>query len=508
MTALPLVAPLAPPAWRGVGMPAMALLAALACFGLLFHAEAAAAVRVWLGSTAYGHCFFVLPIAAWLAWDRRAAARGLAPQPTAWPALAVPAFALAWFAAERLGLMEGRQLAALAMLEALLVAMLGWRLARVFAAALLYLVFLVPFGSFLVPDLQAVTAGFVDVGLDVFDVPHVVDAFTIDIPEGSFYVAEACAGLRFLIAAVAFGALYGGLMYRSPWKRLAFLAASIATPIVANGLRALGIVLAGHWIGSAEAAVADHLIYGWGFFSAVIVLLTLAGLPFRDDMPARPPAPKAALARPAPPGRAVTAAAAVTVLAALAPAAVALLDRAGTAPQLELPGFAATADCRPAGPPPTGMLAQFTCRGMALTATLAVLPARSSPAALRAARSRATGEQDAADAVTGVLIVDGVRPSAWRLVEVREPDRLTASAAWIDGDPQAGGLAGRLRQAWDSVIGAAAPPVLLAASLYPPTLLRTDDREDAKRVLRDFLRAQAPLLAAVTRATRAGRGLR
>lgn len=61
------------------------LLAVLAAIGMLFHAEAAA-VAVWLTSTAYGHCFFVLPIAAWLAWERRTAALGLLRRLTGAPA--------------------------------------------------------------------------------------------------------------------------------------------------------------------------------------------------------------------------------------------------------------------------------------------------------------------------------------------------------------------------------------------------------------------------------------
>jgi glycosyltransferase involved in cell wall biosynthesis len=39
--------------------------------GLLFHEEAMSAVKVWNDSTAYSHCWFVLPIALYLAWERR-----------------------------------------------------------------------------------------------------------------------------------------------------------------------------------------------------------------------------------------------------------------------------------------------------------------------------------------------------------------------------------------------------------------------------------------------------
>ena len=47
------------------------LILALAAFAFVFQAEVAAAVRVWIDSRAYNHGFLVLPIALWLAWDRR-----------------------------------------------------------------------------------------------------------------------------------------------------------------------------------------------------------------------------------------------------------------------------------------------------------------------------------------------------------------------------------------------------------------------------------------------------
>ena len=482
--------------WDALRPVLPALLLGVAGFGLLFHAEAAAAVAVWLDSTAYSHCFLVPPIALWLAWDRRAAARGLRPRPAAWPALAVLPLGLAWLMAERLGLMEGRQLAALFMLEALLVALLGGRLARAQAPALIYLIFLVPVGSFLVPGLQRFTAGFIDVGLEFFGIPHVVDSFAIEIPEGMFYVAEACAGLRFLIAAVAFGALYGFAIYRGVGRRLGFLAACVVVPILANGLRAFGIVLAGHLIGDAAAAAADHIVYGWGFFSVVIVLLALAGLPFRE------PPPSDAAAVPAPPmpaartGRALWVAGLAALLAAAGPAAVFALDRPGAAPDMRLPGFAATAACVSLGDPP-GPEQRFSCAGIPLVASLRVLPANAAPAALRAARSEATGERDAADSLTSTLTVDGARPRDWRLVELHRPDRIAATAAWIDGQPDPGGLPGRLRLAWDSIAGGGAPPVLVAVALSPPILMHAEDREDAERLLGDFLRAQAKLLGAI-----------
>ena len=203
-------------AGRDLRMALPPLILALAAFAFVFQAEIAAAVRVWIDSRAYNHGFLVLPIALWLAWDRRRRARGLALRPTLWPLLAVVPLGFGWFVADRLGIMEGRQLAALFMLQALLVAWLGWRPGRAPSPRRSpTCIFLVPFGAFITPALQVFTARFIDVGLAVIGIPHVVTDFTIEIPEGTFYVAEACAGLRFLIASIAFGALYALLIYRS-----------------------------------------------------------------------------------------------------------------------------------------------------------------------------------------------------------------------------------------------------------------------------------------------------
>ena len=121
------------------------LVVACLLWAALFRTEIAAAVGVWYESTAYSHCFLVLPVAAFLAWERRDALAGALFRPAPWPAasLAVPVV-LGWFAAERLGIMEVRQLAALALLLLTVFAVVGWGVVRVMAAPLLYLVFLVP----------------------------------------------------------------------------------------------------------------------------------------------------------------------------------------------------------------------------------------------------------------------------------------------------------------------------------------------------------------------------
>lgn len=489
--------------WRLGTLPALA--AGLAALGLLFHAEAVAAVGVWIASTAYGHCFFVIPIAAWLAWDRRerVAATPIRTAPVVALA-ALPAAAL-WLLAERLGIMEARQLLALACVELLFVAVLGWQMARALAAPLLYLAFLVPAGAFIVPALQGFTAGFIDVGLVLLGIPHFSSAYTIEIPEGVFYVAEACAGLRFLIAAVAFGVLYACMMYRGTGRRLAFVAVSVVIPIVANGLRGLGIVALGHYLGSAEAAATDHVLYGWMFFSIVILLLVLAGLPFRDGpalMMSRLPVARMRAGG----GRALLAAALVATTAAVGPATASLLDRrAGplradaTMPALAMPPGCRIAATERAGPPGWRVVTHVACAQDWLDVAITGFAPTTNPAALLLAARAATAEQAAEEAESGQLASGAGGAPSWRLVETAAPAQLTATALWVDGQAVPDGIALRQRQARNSLFGSAYAPVLVAVSVISPHGRMTPaERGRARALIVSVVQAQPALAASIT----------
>ncbi len=262
-----------------------ALAALAACFlalGLIFRQEFVGAYRVWVDSATYNHCFLIIPISLYMIWQRRDSLASLSPVADFRALLLIPLLSLAWFAASTIGILEAQQLIVMTILQAMLFGILGWPVYRRLMAPLLYLYFLVPSGEFLVPTLQNFTARFAVLGLQLLGIPVYSDGILIDVPAGSFAVAEACAGLRFLIAAVAFGVFYATEIYESRTRRTIFIALSIVVPIIANGFRALGLIAAAEAFGNAAAIEADHITYGWIFFSLVLVALIFIGRSFSD----------------------------------------------------------------------------------------------------------------------------------------------------------------------------------------------------------------------------------
>ncbi len=482
----------------------IALALGIGALGVMFYPECKAAVGVWIASTAYGHCFLIIPMSLYLAWERRDNLADLTAQPEpAWAVLALP-IAGVWFAAERLGIMEGRQLAAMAAVELLFLVVLGRTLFRALLAPLAFLVFLVPFGEFITPALQHFTARFIAVGLDLLRIPNYTTDLIIEIPSGTFFVAEACAGLRFLIAAVAFGVFYALLNYRSPGRRIAFIAASVVVPIVANGFRAFGIVMLGHVLGSAEAAAADHLLYGWVFFSLIMLLLVAAGLPLREDLAApRELVDGRHVTRRA--GSPVWAAALLCFLVLTGPALAATLNRQLSPPLIAaLPSWTPPPGCRAESAVGSGsrQTQRFDCAGRILTVTTVAFSTRSRADSLLRERRHLTGEATAENVGTSTLPTAGAANGRWTLVTTDEPPRVSAVATWINGLPAQGGLAGRISQARDSVLGASSAPILIAAVIELNARAAPAELQGAQKLLAEFVERQPNLTAAVASASR------
>jgi EpsI family protein len=191
--------------------------------------------------------------------------------------------------------------------------------------------------------MQEVTARMCMALLALTGVPAHLDGIFISTPTGLFRVAEACSGVRFLVAMAALTALVANLCFRSWRRRAAFAAAAMAIPVLANGIRAFATIYVAHLTNNEVAVGFDHIVYGWIFFGIVIALIMAAGWPFFDRKPADSWFDPAELQRPGvEPGPARAAAgiaAAAVLLAAAPPLWSAVIGAAGTrsAPAIVMP---------------------------------------------------------------------------------------------------------------------------------------------------------------------------
>jgi exosortase A len=234
-------------------------------------------VSIWNGSETYTYCYLIIPIVLYLINEKKEGLAKLSFKNNALFILPLFIGQIGFLLSDLAGVGVLTHLAAYGSLICLVGVVYGYQVVKFLIFPLSFLILCVPMGEELVPSLQNVTADISVYLVELVGIPVYREGLYIYIPNGTFEVAEACSGIRFLIAMIAIGVLYAYLFYQNIWRRLGFVLLSIIIPILANGIRAFGIIYIGHVSDMTQAVGADHLVYGWVFFSIVLMLLMAVG---------------------------------------------------------------------------------------------------------------------------------------------------------------------------------------------------------------------------------------
>lgn len=275
--------PALPPRSRTMPRALFAVAAALVLVFVFYRDTVASMVAIWESSETYAHGWIILPLALWLLWRERDCVLRIEPRFNPLGLVAMAGVVLLWVAADIIDAQVVQHLTLVLMVFATVLTLLGWQATRQMSFPLGFLLFAVPVGEILVPTLMEFTAAFTVAAVQLTGIPVFRDGMYFSLPSGDFEVAVACSGIRYLIASIALGTLYAYLSFSNNYKRLAFILFAAIIPILANGLRAYGIVMIAHLSGMKLAVGVDHFIYGWVFFGVVMFALFLVGSRFQEE---------------------------------------------------------------------------------------------------------------------------------------------------------------------------------------------------------------------------------
>lgn len=414
---------------------------------------------LWWTSDTFAHALLVPPIVAWLIWRRRDALAPLPPRPS-WLGLAALAAAVGVAVAGRLAEVNVLQhLAVVFSVQALALAVFGGRVCGAIAFPLAFLLFAPPFGDFLVEPMMVHTADFTVGAIRLLGIPVFREGLQFVIPSGHWSVVEACSGLRYLFASFMVGTLFAYLNFDRWPHRLGFMLVSLIVPVVANWLRALIIVLLGHFSSNRIATGADHLVYGWVFFGFIMAIMFWIGGRWADAV-ARRHAASAPPPAAAPVGEAVgqpvpASTLASWALAVLAAAVLVLPARWADRLRSFTPAAVETARLeawQPAGwqaVAPAGGVpwapnfvgaswqrqTHWQQAGAAVTLDIAVYPAQRDGAKAVSSVNSLVRADDERWSRQGSQRVDGVTQTRWGLrgQALTQPVHLARRLYWVDG---------------------------------------------------------------------------
>lgn len=255
------------------------LCAASLCVAALFWATIQSMVDVWGSSRTFTHGFLVLPVVGYLVWSSRHRVASLGPDPDVRGVMALLGMGVAWMVGHFAKLLWLEQAAVVAFLPGLVWTIFGTEIVRRLAWPLGFLMFLLPVGTSLEPWLQDITAWLILRGLDLSGITYVYRDYNIVVGPAVWTVAPDCGGLRYLLPGLSLAYAFVALTYRQPTRRLLFLIFCAIAIMIANGLRAYGVIVGNHL---GIAVDADHRVFSYTIYGLTMPFLFWVGLKWKQ----------------------------------------------------------------------------------------------------------------------------------------------------------------------------------------------------------------------------------
>ena len=254
----------------------LSLVLCLAGFVAVFWSVLAGLVRDWTNDDNYSHGFFIIPIAAYFAWERRAAL-AQANQP-ANSGLVVVLTGLAMLVAGLLGAeLFLTRIALVVVLAGGLLYLRGWKALQVAAFPIGFLLLMIPIPAIIFNQiafpLQLLASRFGEYVLWMAGIPVLREGNVIALAHTRLEVAEACSGIRSLISLLTLGIVYAYFTDSRPWVRTAIALSTVPIAIFANGARVAGTGIAAHHFGPEAAEGFFHSFSGWLVFVVAFALV-------------------------------------------------------------------------------------------------------------------------------------------------------------------------------------------------------------------------------------------
>ena len=237
-------------------------------------------IQAWSTDDNYSHGFFIVPLAAYFAWERRAQFER-APVRPSMAGLVVVVVSLMMLVACTLGAELFLSRSSLIGVTAGAILFLGgWQRLRVLLFPLAFLLLMVPLPAIIFNQiafpLQLLASHVGEYAVSSLEIPILREGNVLILANATLEVAEACSGIRSLVSLFTLGIVFGYFADNRQWVRAFIALSAIPVAILANGLRVASAGVAAHNYGTAGVEGLFHEFSGWVVF--VIAFLMMLAL--------------------------------------------------------------------------------------------------------------------------------------------------------------------------------------------------------------------------------------
>lgn len=234
-------------------------------------------IDAWSTDDNYSHGFFIVPLALYFAWERRARIAAAPVQPSLFGALVV-AGSLFLLVAGMLGAeLFLSRVSIIGTIAGAILFLFGWPMLRIVFFPLAFLLLMVPlpaiiFNKIAFP-LQLLASHVGEYSISSLDIPILREGNVLILANATLEVAEACSGIRSLISLITLGIVFGYFVDHRVWVRTVIALSAIPVAILANGLRVASAGVAAHNYGTAGVEGLFHEFSGWVVFVIAFLMM-------------------------------------------------------------------------------------------------------------------------------------------------------------------------------------------------------------------------------------------
>jgi|SRR5687767_12801910 len=226
--------------------------------------------RQWSTDDNYSHGFFVVPLALFFAWERRAALSEAPVQPRVIGAFIVAGSLLVYLAGVLGAELFLTRVSLIGVVAGTVAFVLGWRHLRILAFPIAFLLLMVPLPAIVFNQaafpLQLLASQLGESVIAAAGVPVLREGNVLHLPARSLEVVEACSGIRSLVSLLMLAIVLGYFTERRTGPRIAIALAAVPLAILTNAARVAGTGLAAQWVSPAAADGFFHTFSGWLMF--------------------------------------------------------------------------------------------------------------------------------------------------------------------------------------------------------------------------------------------------
>ncbi len=256
----------------------MAILGVLALTTYVYFPILLHMFNTWRSNPDYSHGLLVVPLALYFAYGKAPQLRKAKIEGSWWGIVILSAGVGSLCVGELGGLLTALRSGYVLSLMGLVLLLAGTRVFDLLLFPMLFLFLMVPLPQSLVNiiafPLQLIAAGWAVQSLQAFGIPALLEGNIIHLAHTQLFVAEACSGLRSLMALMTLGVVFAQFFRAGRVVQQAILiSTTIPIAIVVNAMRvSLTGVLASHF-GREVATGVIHEFQGMITFSMAFILL-------------------------------------------------------------------------------------------------------------------------------------------------------------------------------------------------------------------------------------------